>query len=277
MRQDWLTTSAPRSEGAEPAESLDAMADRPETSSPPLWVASWKSRQPYQRAWDLQRRLWRARWRGEIPDLLLFLEHDPVVTLGRNAHRENVLVSERELGRRGVEVVAVDRGGDVTYHGPGQLIGYWIFDLRSWHMDIHRFLREIEEVLIATLRDLGLESGRSGGATGVWAGGAKVAAIGLHMSHWVSTHGFALNLDLDLAPFSWIVPCGLTGRPVTSVAALSGTIPDRAEVERLVVKHASSGFGRTPIRKSSDELEAELSRVEARGGAESSNNKTAVT
>lgn len=256
MRPDWPTTSAPRSEGAAP-----------------LWVTSWKSRQPYRRAWDLQRRLWRARWRGEIPDTLLFLEHDPVVTLGRNAHRENVLVSERELARRGVELIAVDRGGDVTYHGPGQLIGYWIFDLRGWRMDVHRYLRQMEEVLIATLADLGIEAGRSAGATGVWVGDAKVAAIGLHLSHWVSMHGFALNLDLDLAPFGWIVPCGLTGRPVTSIAALSGRSPDRAAIERLVTRHAASGFGRTPVLKSSEELESALAGVEGRRGPESSTKK----
>jgi lipoate-protein ligase B len=231
-------------------------------------VASFQSRQPYQRTWDLQRRLWRARWRGAIPDLLLLLEHDPVVTLGRNARREHVLVSEVELARRGVDLVAVDRGGDVTYHGPGQLVGYWIFDLRAWHMDVHRYLRTLEEVLIAALAGLGIEAGRSPGATGVWTGHAKVAAIGLHLSHWVSTHGFALNLDLDLEPFTWIVPCGLTGRPVTSVAALRGSAPERAEVERLVLEHASAGFGRTPIRMTADQLETELARVEARGGSE---------
>jgi lipoyl(octanoyl) transferase len=268
MQRDWPTTSAPRSDSGAPRS--DSGAPRSDSGAPPLWVVSWESRQPYRRAWDLQRRLWRARWRGGIPDTLLFLEHDPVVTLGRNAHLENVLLPEAELARRGVELVEVDRGGDVTYHGPGQLIGYWIFDLRSWHMDVHRYLREIEEVLIATLRDFGIAAGRSAGATGVWASDAKVAAIGLHLSHWVSTHGFALNLDLDLKPFSWIVPCGLTGRPVTSIAALSGTAPERAQVERLVMNHASRGFGRTPIRLSSDQLEAELSRVEARESAESS-------
>ena len=126
MQRDWPTTSAPRSDSGAPRS--DSGAPRSDSGAPPLWVVSWESRQPYRRAWDLQRRLWRARWRGGIPDTLLFLEHDPVVTLGRNAHLENVLLPEAELARRGVELVEVDRGGDVTYHGPGQLIGYWIFD-----------------------------------------------------------------------------------------------------------------------------------------------------
>ncbi|MCA9728334.1 MAG: lipoyl(octanoyl) transferase LipB [Candidatus Eisenbacteria bacterium] len=250
MPRDWPTTSASRSE-----------ADQP------LWVVSFAEPQPYRRMWEWQRQLWRARWQGEIPDVLLLLEHDPVITLGRNARREHVLVSSDELARRNTELIAVDRGGDVTYHGPGQLVGYWIFDLRCWHQDVHRFLRTMEQGIIDTLAELGLAAQRSEGATGVWVDDAKVAAIGLHLSHWVSTHGFAFNLDLDLTPFSWIVPCGLRGRPVTSVGALRGSSPPRLDIEDMIVRHSTKGFGRSPIRKTWEDLESALAHGQACEGA----------
>jgi lipoate-protein ligase B len=220
---------------------------------------------PYREAWDLQRRLWAARHDGRIPDTLLLLEHEPVVTLGKNARRENLLLDAEGFRSRGVEVVEVDRGGDVTWHGPGQLVGYWIFDLRALYQDVHRYLREIEEVLIRVLARHGIEAERSAGATGVWVGHEKVAAIGMHLSHWVSTHGFALNLDPDLAAFSWIVPCGLRGRGVTSMRRQAAEPVSRGEVEREVVGEMGLLFSREPHDLRPHELCELLADAEGRG------------
>lgn len=256
-------------EGAGASSAAQASAGPAGGPVPPLWVVSFAERQPYRPAWDLQRRLWTQRHAGRIPDCLLLLEHDPVVTLGKNARRENILLDTAALAARGVEVVEVDRGGDVTYHGPGQLVGYWIFDLRSLYQDVHRYLREIEEVLIRVLARHGVTAGRSPGATGVWVGDEKVGAMGLHLSHWVSTHGFALNLDADLTPFSWIVPCGLRGRGVTSIERLLGRGVDRAEVEAGLVEEAGLLFGRQPVRLAPHELVDILGALEAGEGQRS--------
>lgn len=231
----------------------------------PIRVVSFSGRRSYRPLWDLQKRLWRARYEGRIPDTLLLLEHEPVVTLGRNARRENLLLSDSEYTKRGVELVDVNRGGDVTYHGPGQLVGYWIFDLREWKMDVHAYLRSIEEVLIRTLGAYGIEGRRDAQATGVWVEEAKVAAIGLHLSHWVSTHGFALNVDADLAPFGWIIPCGLTGRPVTSMKECTGRPAVRGEVEAILLPEIEIAFDREAQLVTELELERELQQLSSTG------------
>jgi len=205
----------------------------------------------------MQQRLWRQRYRGEISDTLLLLEHRPVITLGRNAVREHLLMGEDWFAERGVDLVDVDRGGDVTYHGPGQLVAYWIFDLRAWRQDVHHYLRQIEEVVIRTLGSFGIEAARSDGATGVWTKDEKIAAIGLHLSHWVSTHGFALNITTDLEPFRWIVPCGLHGRGVTSMNKRMAAVPDRSAVENVIVAEAAELFGRNVESLSVESLEAQ--------------------
>lgn len=236
----------------------------------PLWVVSMAGRSRFRPVWDLQQRLWKARHRGLVPDTLLLLEHTPVVTLGRNAQRANLLLDSEGYRSRGLEVVEIDRGGDVTYHGPGQLIGYWVVDLRELYLDVHRYLRDIEEVLIRTLGRFGIEAERSPGATGVWIGDEKVAAIGMHLSRWVSTHGFALNVDADLEPFRWIVPCGLPDRGVTSmekqIAAAGGEPrkPARPAVERAVVEAADVVFGRRPLWRAPAQLEADLEAAETK-------------
>ncbi len=189
-------------------------------------------------AYALQEELVSKRKQGLIPDQLLLVEHPHVITLGRNAHQENVLAGPELLARAGIEVCATNRGGDVTYHGPGQLVGYPIFDLRNWKRDVMAYVRALEEVLIGVLADFGIEAGREPGATGVWTGGAKVAAIGVHISRWVTSHGFALNVTTDLDYFRYIVPCGLT-KPVTSLEQL-GCQASRAEVMARVI----AGFGR---------------------------------
>lgn len=173
----------------------------------------------YAEAYALQRELVSRRKAGEIPDQLLFVEHPHVITLGRNAREENILFSREALAEAGVEVHESDRGGDVTYHGPGQIVGYPVFDLREWKRDVGAFVRGVERAVIGALAEFGVEGESVPGAAGVWVGGAKVAAVGIHLSRWVSSHGFALNVDVNLDYFRYIVPCGLT-KPVTSLRAL---------------------------------------------------------
>jgi len=192
----------------------------------------------YDGALAIQHDLVERRKRGEIPDQLLIVEHPHVVTMGRNGHLENLLASPEILAGAGIELHYTDRGGDVTYHGPGQIVGYPIFDLREWKRDVVAYVRALEQVLIDALAEFGIVAERLPGATGVWIGGAKVAAIGVHISRWVTSHGFALNLDTDLDYFRYIVPCGLT-RPVTSLRAL-GCAASRAEVTKSV----AAAFGR---------------------------------
>ena len=192
----------------------------------------------YASALELQRRLVIERQQGAIDDQLLLLEHPHVVTLGRNGHRENLLASDEVLARSGVTFYPTDRGGDITYHGPGQLIGYPILDLREWKRDVAAYVRAVEEVLIRTLADFGIDAGRIPTLTGVWVDGRKIAAIGVHISRWVTSHGFALNVSTDLSYFQYIVPCGLT-KPVTSMAAL-GVRASLEEVGYILTVH----FGR---------------------------------
>ncbi|MEP7364742.1 MAG: lipoyl(octanoyl) transferase LipB [Acidobacteriota bacterium] len=176
-------------------------------------------RMGYEEAYALQRELVSRRKAGEIPDQLLFVEHPPVITMGRIGRESNILFSREALLAAGVEVHETDRGGDVTYHGPGQVVGYPIFDLREWKRDVGAYVRALEQVIIEAIGEFGFDGERVPGATGVWVGPAKVAAIGVHLSRWVSSHGFALNVETNLDHFKFIVPCGLT-KPVTSLRAL---------------------------------------------------------
>jgi lipoate-protein ligase B len=177
---------------------------------------------PYAEAFDLQRRLHAERVAGARPDTLILLTHPPVVTLGRGADPAHLLVSPDECRARGVEVHETDRGGDITYHGPGQLVGYPIVDLRARGLGPREFLRLLEETLIRLLGDFGVDAGRIHGLTGVWVGDRKVAAMGIRISRGVSMHGFALNVTTDLSDFDLIVPCGIRDRGVTSLAELLG-------------------------------------------------------
>ncbi len=200
-------------------------------------------RVPYGRALELQTDLVRRRQGREIPDTLLLLEHDPVFTLGRNAKREHVLFPAEALRQRGFEVFDTGRGGDVTYHGPGQIVGYPILDLAPDRCDVHRYVRDLEEVMIRASADCGVLAGRIAGLTGVWVDGAKVGAIGVRLSRWVTSHGFALNVVTDLAPFSLIVPCGITDRPVTSLARILGRTVDITAVADRLEYHFAQVFG----------------------------------
>ena len=196
-------------------------------------------RMPYAEALDIQLRIATERKQNLGVDHLLFVEHPHVVTIGRNGHEDNVLASPTLLERAGIALHETDRGGDVTYHGPGQIVGYPIMDLRNWKRDVGAFVRGIEQVLIDTLADFGISARRIAGMTGVWTGEegreAKIAAIGVHLSRWVSTHGWALNVSTDLKYFQYIVPCGLT-KPVTSMHAL-GVYADAEDVKQALVRN----------------------------------------
>lgn len=201
-------------------------------------------RMRYGEAFAIQRQLADERKRGAGADHLLFVDHPHVVTIGRNGHEDNLLASAEILRRAGIELHESDRGGDVTYHGPGQIVAYPIMDLREWKRDVGAFVRGIEQVLIDTLADFGIPARRLPKLTGVWVGSegaeAKVAAIGVHLSRWVSTHGWALNVSTDLRYFSYIVPCGLT-RPVTSMAAL-GVDAAAEDVKSALVRRFGQVF-----------------------------------
>jgi lipoyl(octanoyl) transferase len=180
-------------------------------------LASWLGRVGYDDALALQREAVAARAAGRGPDRLFLLEHPDVVTIGRAGSAAHVLIDPESARRAGVAVVETDRGGDVTYHGPGQLVGYPVLRLPDDRRDLHRYLRDVEGALIDALAEFGVAAGRSEGRTGVWVGGAKIAAIGVRVSRWVTSHGFALNVSTDLDRFRWIVPCGIAGCRVTSL------------------------------------------------------------
>jgi len=201
---------------------------------------------PYRQAWDEQRRLVEQRKAGLVRDTVLFLEHPPVITLGRNAREENVLTPSVVLRNLGIEVIESDRGGDVTFHGPGQLMGYLILDLSLIRKDVVWYVRTLEEALIRTAHEFGIEAERRAGMPGVWVDGAKVAAVGVHLSRWVTSHGFALNLETDLSFFRHIVPCGIAcgaAPPVTSFERLLGRPVGRREVERTLARHLGECLG----------------------------------
>jgi lipoyl(octanoyl) transferase len=187
----------------------------------------------YAEAFDLQQVLVARRKRGEIPDQFLIVEHPHTITLGRNGRMENLLARQEMLERAGIAFHATDRGGDITYHGPGQIVGYPIIDLREWKRDVVGYVRTMEQVIIDALADFGLGAGRVPTMTGVWVDGAKIAAIGVHISRWVTSHGFALNVQTDLSYFQYIVPCGLS-KPVTSMSAMGASAPREKVIERLV-------------------------------------------
>jgi len=185
---------------------------------------------------EVQRTFWGARHRGEIGDTLLLCEHPPVYTLGTHADGALVLDASR------AEVVRTDRGGEVTWHGPGQVVGYAICSLEERGRDLHGFCRDLEEILIRTLADFGLAGRRVPGLTGVWLGEEKVAAIGVRVRRWVTTHGFALNVDCDLEYYRGIVPCGIRDRGVTSMARALGDTPDIAQVRARCAAHFEDLF-----------------------------------
>ncbi len=202
----------------------------------------------YSQALELQEALVRQRQAGEIPDTLLLLEHEPVFTLGRNARAQNVLFSAEQLQERGFDVHDVGRGGDVTYHGPGQVVGYPILDLSPDRCDVHRYVRDLEEVMIRACADYGVAAGRVSGLTGCWVGDSKVGAIGVRISRWVTSHGFALNVREEaLAPFRLIVPCGIRDKGVTALEPAAGRTVSLDDVMDRLARHLAAVFDREPV------------------------------
>ena len=202
----------------------------------------------YADALELQRALVEERKADRIDDVLLLVEHPHVLTLGvrGDGGRSHILATPEALGARGVEVFEAGRGGDVTYHGPGQLVGYPVIDLKPDRCDVHRYVRDLEEVLIRTAADFGIRANRVDGLTGVWVGRDKLAAIGVRIARWVTSHGFALNVSTELEYFDLIVPCGIADHGVTSLEGLTGRRIGLGDVENSVIEHFTHVFDRGP-------------------------------
>jgi lipoyl(octanoyl) transferase len=232
----------------------------------------------YAEAWELQKRLVVARKAGTIEDVLLLCEHPHVITLGRNGKREHLLASEQVLRQKGVEFHASDRGGDITYHGPGQLVGYPILNLSAIRKDVVWYVRMLEEVMIRATAEFGINAERVTGKTGIWVQGTsdsnapglteeKLGAIGVHISRWVTSHGFAYNLSTDLRYFDLIVPCGISGRKATSLEKILGRAVTRKELVQPVVRNFGEVFGLEMRETSRDDLLAQLQTQELSGEA----------
>jgi len=201
---------------------------------------------PYADALAMQRAFVEKRRAGQIPDVLLLLQHPPVITFGvkGDGGRANVVATPERLAALGIETAEAGRGGDVTYHGPGQLVGYPILDLRPDRCDVHRYVRDIEEVMIRVCAEYGLRAGRIPGLTGTWVGAEKIGAIGIRISRWITSHGFAFNVSTNLDHFKLIVPCGIADRGVTSLERATGRHIPIADVEASVIRHFAEIFDR---------------------------------
>ena len=227
----------------------------------------------YAEAWELQKRLVAARNAGAIADVLLLCEHPHVITLGRNGKREHLLASELVLRQKGVEFHSSDRGGDITYHGPGQLVGYPILNLGAIRKDVVWYVRMLEELMIRVTAEFGITSERVAGKTGIWVRGKnnlnapgvteeKLGAIGVHISRWITSHGFAYNVSTDLRYFDLIVPCGITGRKATSLEKILGRAVTRKEVVQPLVRNFGEVFGLEMRETSREDLLAQLQAQE---------------
>jgi lipoyl(octanoyl) transferase len=211
---------------------------------PRVCEARWLGLVPYNDGLVLQERAVERVRSGEAAEQLLLLEHPHVFTLGRGADSSNILADEQQLDIHSVEVHETGRGGDVTYHGPGQLVGYPIINLKPDRCDVHRYVRDIEEVLIRTIAEFGIKGTRIPGLTGVWVGNEKIAAIGVRIARWITSHGFALNVNTDLSYFKMIVPCGISDKGVTSLSRLVGRNIDTRDVAQVITLSFGSVFDR---------------------------------
>ena len=196
----------------------------------------------YKETLELQHQLVEQKHRENLPEILLLVEHNPVITLGRSSHPENILLDKTQLEQLKIQLHYIERGGDVTYHGPGQLVAYPIFDLNNYHQDTHLFLRQLEEVIIKTVESFNLKAGRIKGLTGVWVDGKKVASIGVAAKKWITFHGLALNVNTDLKYFGYIHPCGMLDKKITSLSELLKRKVDFAEVKSRIVEYFSEVF-----------------------------------
>ena len=220
----------------------------------------------YPEAWELQKRVVAARKAGAIEDVLLLCEHPHVITQGRSGNRANLLAGENVLRQKGVEYFETTRGGDITYHGPGQIVGYPILNLGAIRRDVVWYVRSLEEAMIRATAELGISANRVAGKTGIWVGPndaeEKLAAIGVHISRWVTSHGFAYNVATDLRYFELIVPCGIADRKATSLEKLLGRNVSLAEIKPLLAKHLGEVFGLTIRTAPREELFEKLQEFE---------------
>jgi len=203
----------------------------------------------YKEAWDLQQEIHSKRVSGEVEDILFLLEHPNTYTLGKTAHKGNLIGSEDYLKKNEISVYDIDRGGDITYHGPGQIVGYPIIDLNNWFKDTHKYLRALEEVIIKTCSEYGLSCERNPKHTGVWLGERKIAAIGIKVSRWVTMHGFAFNVNTDLNLFNGIIPCGIQDKSVTSLSKELKKEINIQEVKEKLLKNFSDVFNYNKVFK----------------------------
>jgi lipoyl(octanoyl) transferase len=214
-------------------------------------------------AWELQKRLFDFNHRDLIGDVLLLTEHEHVYTLGKGGNEDHLLASDEELSKDGTDVFRIDRGGDITYHGPGQIVGYPILNLTRFAPDIHKYLRSLEEVIIQALASYGIRSGREEGMTGVWVEGEKIAAIGVKVSKWITMHGFALNVSTDLRKFDRIIPCGIFHKGVTSMERVLSHKVDLGEVEEKVAESFVEVFGCKRVVVGPDAFRERLKALES--------------
>lgn len=197
---------------------------------------------PYKLAWDLQKDLTQKLREGIIPDTLLLLEHEPVFTIGKNGNRANLLIDEPTLESIGAKIFFVDRGGDITFHGPGQIVGYPILNLKNYRCNIKWYIHHIEDVIIHTLAHFGIKANRINDLVGVWVNNKKICAIGTRVSRWITSHGFALNVNTSLDYFKFIVPCGIKDKGVTSIAEILGYNLSIEEVKDVIAQEFSKVF-----------------------------------
>lgn len=193
--------------------------------------------EPYKKIWDLQHQIHRMRVNSQINDVLILLQHNHVYTLGKVAKKNHLLLDEKLLIEQGIDLFEIDRGGDITYHGPGQIVGYPIIKLNKLYEDVHRYLRELEEVIIRVLNEYNVRAYRIPEYTGVWVNDEKISAIGIKISRWVTMHGFAFNINTDLEFFDKIIPCGIFDKGITSLKKILGKNVDLDEVENFLIKH----------------------------------------
>ncbi len=209
----------------------------------------------YKEAWDLQKLFFEKRLKDEITDTLLLLEHPHTYTLGKTADKNNLVGDDNYLKEKGIKVYDIDRGGDITYHGPGQIVGYAIFDLKNWKQDTNLYLRSLEEVIIKTCSELGLQTTRMNKHTGVWIDDRKICAFGIKVSRWITMHGFALNVNTDLELFNGIIPCGITDKGVTSLQKELSKKFDIQNVKEVIVKNVKNVFEYDEVKSESYETE----------------------
>ncbi len=207
----------------------------------------------YNEAWELQKNLFNQRLNNEINDTLILLEHNHTYTLGKTADRNHLTSSDEYRHENGISVYEIDRGGDITYHGPGQIVGYPIIDLKNWQEDTHKYLRALEEVIILTCNDYGIEASRNPSYTGVWIENRKIAAIGIKVSRWITMHGFAFNVNTDLSFFNGIIPCGISDKEVTSLQKELKHGINIHDVKSKIVKHFVNLFNYSELIVSDQE------------------------